>query len=145
MNRMFGLRTEAEVKTTFEIDRSLPHKVFFFITKGMNRYNDRDQRVYGPNQKTDRITRLKALTVWGGYYVLRKNLLGTLEPGKFADFIVLDRDFLAIPGTEIPDTKVLMTLVGGKTVHLASSLAAEIGMQPVGATTWHEKIPDGWE
>ncbi len=136
--------TEAGVMTTFEIDRPLPRKVFFFITKGMNRYNDRDQRVYGPNQRTDRIVQLKALTVWGGYYVLRENLLGTLEPGKFADFIVLDRDFLTVPEAEIPDTTVLMTVVGGKTVHLASPLAREIGMQPVGASTWTEPIPEGW-
>ncbi len=72
------------------------------------------------------------------------NLLGTLEPGKFSDFILLDRDFLTIPETEIPDTKVLMTVVGGKTIHLVSSLAREIGMQPVGATTWKERIPTGW-
>jgi len=37
-----------------------------------------------------------------------------------------------------------MTAVGGKVVHLTSSLASEIGMQPVGATTWKEKFPEGW-
>ncbi len=52
--------------------------------------------------------------------------------------------FLTIPEAEIPDTQVLMTVVGGKTIHLISSLASEIGMQPVGATTWTEPIPDGW-
>ncbi|MBI3896604.1 MAG: amidohydrolase family protein [Acidobacteria bacterium] len=137
--------TDAGVMTTFEIDRPLPHKVFFFITKGMNRYNDRDQMVYGPNQKTDRIVQLKALTRWGGYYVLRENLLGTLEPGKFADFMVLDRDFLTIPEADIPKIKVLMTVVGGKTVHLGADLSREIGMPPVGPTTWTEPIPAGWE
>ncbi|MBI3895214.1 MAG: hypothetical protein HY313_04725 [Acidobacteria bacterium] len=50
----------------------------------MNRYNDKDKQVYGPGEVSDRL-QLKALTVWGGYYVLRENLLGTLEPGKFAD------------------------------------------------------------
>src|SRR5438093_9514034 len=108
----------------FEIDRPLPHKVFVFITKGMNRRNDRDQKVYGPGERTDRVTQLKALTVWGSYYVLREKLLGTLEPGKFADLIILDRDFLTIPEAEIPKTQVLMTLVGGKTVHLSAPLAA---------------------
>ncbi|MBI3896361.1 MAG: amidohydrolase family protein [Acidobacteria bacterium] len=137
--------TEAGVMTTFEIDRPLPHKVFFFILKGMNRYNDRDQKVYGPGERTDRITQLKALTTWGSYYVLRENLLGSLEPGKFADFIVLDRDFLTIPEVDIPKTQVLMTVVGGKTVHVGADLAREIGMQPVGPTTWKEPIPEGWE
>ncbi|MBI3896367.1 MAG: amidohydrolase family protein [Acidobacteria bacterium] len=137
--------TEAGIMNTFEIDRPLPHKIFFFITKGMNRYNDRDQQVYGPAERTDRITQLKALTVWGGYYVMREHLMGTLEPGRFADFIVLDRDLLTVPEAEIPQTQVLMTVVGGKTVHLGSVLAREAGMQPVGPTTWTEPMPDGWE
>ena len=76
--------------------------------------------------------------------MLRENLLGTLEAGKFADFIVLDRDILAIPEAEIPQTKVLMTSVGGKVVHLVSSLAREAGMQPVGPSTWTDPIPEGW-
>jgi predicted amidohydrolase YtcJ len=137
--------TQAGIMTGFEIDRPLPHKVFFFITKGMNRYNDRDRQVYGPGERTDRITQIKALTVWGGYYMLRENLLGSLGPGKYADFIVLDRDFFTIPEGEIPRIQVLMTVVGGNTVHLTSSLAGELGMQPVGPTTWKEPIPPGWE
>jgi predicted amidohydrolase YtcJ len=137
--------TQAGIISGFEIDPPLPHKVFFFITKGMNRLYDRDQNVYGPGERTDRVTQLKALTVWGRYYVLRGNLLGTLEPGKFADFIVLDRDFLTIPEAEIPQTQVLMTVVGGKTLHLSAPLASEIGMQPVGVSTWTEPIPPGWE
>ncbi|MBI3896360.1 MAG: amidohydrolase family protein [Acidobacteria bacterium] len=129
---------DAGIMNTFEIDRALPEKTFFFILKGMTRFNDKDQRVYGPAERTDRITQLKALTRWGGYYVLRENLLGTLEPGKFADFIILDRDFLTIPEEQIPQTQVLMTVVGGRTVHLGSALAREIGMTPVGSTTWPE-------
>jgi predicted amidohydrolase YtcJ len=137
--------TDAGIMTGFEIDRPFPHKVFFFILKGMNRYNDRDQRVYGPDQRTDRIIQLKALTRWGAYYVLREKLLGTLETGKFADLIVLDQDLLTVPEDRIPYTKVLMTLVGGKTVHLAADLAREVGLQPVGPTTWREPILPGWE
>ena len=58
---------------------------------------------------------------------------------------MLDRDFLTIPEAEIPQTQVLMTVVGGKTVHLGADLAREIGMQPVGPSTWTEPIPEGWE
>ncbi|MBI3894775.1 MAG: amidohydrolase family protein [Acidobacteria bacterium] len=136
---------DAGVMNTFEIDRPLPHKVFFFVTKGMNRYNDRAQMVYGPGEKTDRIAQLKALTTWGGYYLLRENLLGTLGTGKYADFIVLDRDFLTIPEADIPKIDVLMTVVGGKPIHLGAAMAREIGMQPAGLTTWTEPIPSGWE
>ena len=137
--------TEAGIPTGFEIDRPLPYKLFFFITKGMNRYNDRDQKVYGPNERTDRIVQLKALTRWGAHYLLRENLQGTLEPGKFSDFIVLDKDFLTVPEDQIPSIQVLMTVVGGKTVHLTPGLASEIGMQPVGPDTWKEEVPKGWK
>ncbi|OFV96691.1 MAG: hypothetical protein A3F68_12450 [Acidobacteria bacterium RIFCSPLOWO2_12_FULL_54_10] len=135
---------DAQIINTFEIDRPLPHKVFFFITKGMNRLNDRDNIVYGAGEKTDRITQLKALTTWGGYYVMKEKLMGTLEPGKFADFMVLDRDVFTITEAEIPQTKPLMTVVGGKTIHLTADLAREVGASPVGPSTWKEPIPSGW-
>ncbi len=136
--------TRGGVMTGFEIDRPLPHKILFFMLKGMTRYNDRDQKVYGPGERTDHIIQLKAMTRWGAYYMLREKVMGTLEPGKFADFIILDKDILTVPQDDIPGIKVLMTAVGGKVVHLTSSLASEIGMQPVGATTWKEKFPEGW-
>ncbi len=136
--------TEAGVMTSAEIDKPRPEKVFLFLHKGMTRVNKNDGQVYGPAERTDRIIQLKAHTRWGAYYMLREDLLGTLEPGKFADFMVLDRDFLAIPDDDIPNIRVLMTVVGGKTVHLGDSLAREVGMQPVGPTTWKESIPPGW-
>jgi len=136
--------TDGEVMTSAELDKPRPEKVFPMVLKGMNRLNDRDGKVYGPRERTDRIIQLKALTRWGAYYVLRENLLGTLEPGKFADFIVIDRDFLTIPENDIPNIEVLMTVVQGKTVHLEDPLAREVGMPPVGFTTWKDPIPAGW-
>ena len=115
--------TDAGIMTGFELDKPLPDKVFLSMLKGMNRYSDRDQKVYGPDQKTDRTIQLKALTRWGAYYMLKENVLGTLEPGKFADFIVLDKDILSIPEDQIPAVRVLLTAVGGKPVHLVSVLS----------------------
>src|ERR1019366_3984732 len=131
--------TAAGIMNGFEIDRALPEKEFFFIYKGMTRFNEKEGKVYGPSERTDRITQLKALTRWGAYYVLREKVLGSLEPGKFADFIVLDRDFLTIPEIDIPNVKVLMTAVGGKIVHLMPRLARENGLSPVGPVTWPTK------
>ena len=136
--------TNAGVMSTFEIDRPIHYKIFFFIKKGMDRFNEDTQSVLGPAERADRFIQLKALTRWGAHYLYKENVLGTLEPRKFADFMVLDRDFLAIPENDIPNVKVLMTVVGGKVVHLTSELARESGMQPAGPSTWTEKIPAGW-
>jgi predicted amidohydrolase YtcJ len=46
-----------------------------------------------------------------------EDVAGTLEPGKIADFAVLDQDIYAIPPHEIGDTSVALTIAGGQVVH----------------------------
>ena len=72
--------------------------------------------VIAPEQAVDRNTALKMATSWAAYYLLKEKELGSLEPGKMADFIVLDRDYFTIPEQEIAKTKVLLTALGGKVV-----------------------------
>lgn len=60
---------------------------------------------------------VEAFTIGSAYQLKQENVTGTLEPGKFADLIVLDRNIFDIPIREVSDTKVLMTIVGGKIVH----------------------------
>ena len=45
----------------------------------------------------------------------------TLEPGKLADFIVIDRDVLSVPADELKDVKVLQTFVNGRSVYDGAS------------------------
>ena len=63
------------------------------------------------------MTALKMYTRWAAEYVLRENVLGSIEPGKWADLIILDRDYLTIPDNEMSKTQVLLTMVGGKIIH----------------------------
>jgi len=131
--------TKAGVMSTQEIDRALPHYLFYNLWVGMTRYNSALDRTLAPEEGTDLMTQLKALTIWGAYYVLREHRLGSLERGKLADFVVLDRHLLDIPTGEIPQTKVLMTVIGGRTVHLLPGLAAEFDTEPLGPTNWPTK------
>jgi predicted amidohydrolase YtcJ len=49
--------------------------------------------------------------------VFQEANLGSLAPGKYADLLVLDRDYLTVPAGQIKDIKPLITMVGGKLVH----------------------------
>lgn len=131
--------TKAGIMNTQEVDRALPHFLFYNVWVGMTRYNSGVDLVLAPEEGTDLMTQLKALTIWGAYYVLREDRLGSIEPGKLADFVVLDRDLLTIPNDDIPNTKVLMTVIGGKTVHLLPGFASKIDDHPVGPATWPTK------
>ena len=138
---------EAGIPTTVEIDRALGSTDFTLFSAGIAPMTERrgwDGKVYGGNQTLSRELALKSATYWGAYYLLRENLLGSLEPGKWADFVVLDRDYLTIPESDIAKIGVLMTVVGGKVIHLVPSLAREIGMPPAGAQVTTDSPASQW-
>lgn len=60
---------------------------------------------------------LIAYTINAAYATFDEERKGTLEPGKLADLIILGNDILTIPPESIKDTKVMMTVVGGKVVY----------------------------
>ena len=127
--------SEAGLYNTLEMDRALGTTDFTIFTglDMMIRRESWDGKVYAPDQRVDRQTALKISTIWGAYYLFKEAQLGSLEPGKWADFMVIDRDYLTIPEEDIGNVRVLMTMVAGKTIHLVPSLAREFGMQPAGA------------
>lgn len=127
---------DAGIPNTFEIDRPLATTsltVFWTIARTMDRVRPQTGVAYAPDQRIGRESALKMATVWGAYYLMKEDTLGSLEPGKFADFMVLDRDYLTIPEKDIENIRVLETVVGGKVMHLVPSLAKEWGMRPAGA------------
>lgn len=70
-----------------------------------------------PDQKLSRAEVLYSWTQAGAYAAFEEKSKGSLTPGRVADFLVLDRDIMSVPALEIPKTKVLMTVLGGKIVH----------------------------
>ena len=63
---------------------------------------------------------LHSFTLAAAYAAHQEERLGSLEPGKWADFIVVDRDYFEIPDDEIDDIVVLETWVGGERVYSAT-------------------------
>ena len=70
-----------------------------------------------------RIEALHSFTLAAAYAAHQEDRLGSLEPGKWADFIVIDRDYFEVPVEEIDDIRVLQTWVGGRRVFDADAAA----------------------
>lgn len=60
---------------------------------------------------------IKAYTINGAYVMRQENKVGSLEVGKLADFVVLDRDIFTIPISQIKQTKVILTIFNGKEIY----------------------------
>jgi predicted amidohydrolase YtcJ len=69
-----------------------------------------------------RAAALRAITLNAAYTLRQETTTGSLEVGKFADFIVLDRNFFTIPAEDIAHIRVLQTVVGGKVVYQAQEM-----------------------
>jgi predicted amidohydrolase YtcJ len=71
------------------------------------------------DQALTRAEALHSFTLAAAYAARQEDRLGSLERGKWADFIVIDRDYFEVPASEIDDIRVLQTWVGGKLVYEA--------------------------
>jgi predicted amidohydrolase YtcJ len=69
------------------------------------------------SQKMTREEALRAFTSWAAYAGFQENLLGSLEQGKLADFVVLSKDIMTVPPLDILKTTVERTILGGKEVY----------------------------
>ena len=72
-------------------------------------------------QTISREDALIAHTRKNAYLIFQENNLGSLQPGKLADLLVLDRDYLTIPADQIKDIQPVMTMVGGKIAYDAEA------------------------
>ncbi|MBI3941034.1 MAG: amidohydrolase family protein [Acidobacteria bacterium] len=82
-----------------------------FIT----RKNFRTGKVWGPHLRIKREEALKMATAWASRFYGDEKIMGTIEPGKLADFAVLGGDFMTVPEDQISKLPVVRVIVGGKT------------------------------
>ncbi|MGH7460089.1 MAG: amidohydrolase family protein, partial [Longimicrobiales bacterium] len=73
-----------------------------------------------PQERLDLETGLRSYTVNNAWAEGEEASKGSLTAGKLADFVIIDRDLFAIPATQLKDAKVLMTVVGGRIVHVVT-------------------------
>jgi predicted amidohydrolase YtcJ len=106
---VWGLGSDGTVVATIN-----PFHTLWWVTSG---------KVF-PNQTSIRkpVSRAAALTAHtrsNAYLMFKEKDLGSIEVGKLADMVVLDRDYLTVPVGEIRDIKPVMTIVGGELVYAA--------------------------
>ena len=76
-----------------------------------------DGPVLNADERVDLATMIEAYTINGAYQMKLEQVQGSIEVGKRADLIVLDRNLFDIPASEISDARVTMTIFAGQTVY----------------------------
>ena len=108
---MWGLGTD-----TFEVNQYRPFTTLWFAVTG--------KMVGGTIVNRQPISREDALiahTRKNAFFVFQEENLGSIQPGKLADLVVMDRDYLTIPADQIKDIKAVLTMVGGKIAYDAET------------------------
>jgi predicted amidohydrolase YtcJ len=72
-----------------------------------------------PEQRMSREDALRSMTLWPAYAGFQEQVMGSITPGKYADFVVLDQDIMRIPADLVLRTRVLSTWLAGKLVFTA--------------------------
>jgi predicted amidohydrolase YtcJ len=90
----------------------------------------RSGQVLGPAQRTTPLVALKAHTLWSAYQHFEEKTKGSLEVGKLADFVVLDRNPLIGDPLTIADIKVIETIKEGKTVYSRDAASKNAATTP---------------
>lgn len=72
---------------------------------------------FQPENAISRIEALRGMTIWAAKANFEEKEKGSIEPGKYADFVIVDRDLMKVQPGEIPKVQVLKTYINGEKVY----------------------------
>ncbi|MCG1035832.1 amidohydrolase [Polaribacter sargassicola] len=101
--------------TDFPVEQVNPFLTFYAATirKDVNNYPENGFQM--ENALTREET-LKGMTIWAAYSNFEEDEKGSIEVGKFADFVILNQDIMQVDGAKIPNTKAITTYLNGEKV-----------------------------
>jgi hypothetical protein len=105
-----GVRVAAETHSAGPPDLLFRHMPLFVTRTAAGRTS-------APEEAVDRVVALKLFTYANAQSMLAEDYIGSLEVGKFADFAVMENNYLEQPESELENNKNLITVVGGKVIY----------------------------
>lgn len=129
-----------------------PYNPFLGLWTSVTRKTIRGAVVH-PEERISRQDALRMYTIWAAYRLFREKSLGSIEPGKLADLVVIDRDYLTCPEDDIARIEPVTVVLDGKVVselpgaglemrRLAEQAAARL--EPHGDAVDHLRHAHGW-
>jgi hypothetical protein len=102
--------------TDFPVEQVNPFLTFYAATirKDINNY---PKDGFQMENVLTREETLKGMTIWAAYSNFEEDEKGSIEVGKFADFVILNQNILEVEGSKIPETRVVSTFVNGEKVY----------------------------
>ena len=105
---------------------------FACMQYAITRKDNKDGRVWGPQQRINRREALYGYTRWAAWHVHQEDRIGSIEPGKWADLVVIDQDYLTMNEDQIAQINPLLTIAGGKITYSEPNFASGLGLSSVG-------------
>lgn len=90
-----------------------PYNPFLGMGVSVTRKNAQGEIIH-PDERVTREEALRMYTTWGAYMEFNEDKKGSIEPGKLADLVVIDRDYLTCPEDEIRAIEPVLTIIDGK-------------------------------
>ena len=111
-----GSLAKRKIRFSFHSDSPVsPYYPLRYISTGSSRlWQDPPRKVLGPQQRVSVDQAIKAVTLDAAYALFMEDKVGSLEPGKWADLVIVDQNPRTTDPVKIEQIKVLETYVGGK-------------------------------
>lgn len=114
-----GVRITCSADHPITPDPNPFHAIQIGMTRNSHENPDDSTGILNPKETVSLMDMLKAYTVNSAYSLFAENEIGSLEAGKYADFIVVNQDIFSVPAGQIGETKIDYTVFNGKVLYKA--------------------------